>query len=144
VTVTGGKQPTDRVTEAWTSYRYLMDRGVPDAAVLPITDGTDTWESLAAAGRILRERSLERVVLVSSPTHALRTKVIAEELGLDAQVSSTDPRARLSGTTLREVTREAVAVAAGRVLGHARLANLNRRLAADASPAPSAMALAAA
>ncbi len=127
--VTGGKQPEDRVTEAFSAYRYLRERGVPDPALLPVTDGEDTWESMAASARVLRARGLGSVVLVSDPTHALRTRVIAEELGLDAQLSPTDTSPAGAGTVLRQGVRETAAVALGRVVGHRRLANLDELIA---------------
>ena len=136
VVVTGGKQASDRVTEAFTAYDYLRDRGVPDDALLVVTDGRDTWESLAATARVLDERGLRRVVLVSDPTHALRTQVIAESLGLHAQVSPTDTSPAGSATRLRQTARETVAVALGRIVGHRRLANLGALVAtATATPA---------
>lgn len=132
VAVTGGKQPDDRWTEASAAYNYLTDRGVGDAAILRIPDGRGTWESLAATARILRERGLERVTLVSSPTHALRTKVIAEDLGLTAQVSPAQADPAGFRRRVRDGARETAAVAIGRLVGHRRLANLDRMLAADA------------
>jgi len=135
--LTGGKQASDRVTEAFSAYGYLRDRGVPDDALVLVTDGRDTWESLAATARVLEERGLQRVVLVSDPTHALRTHVIAESLGLDAQVSSTDTSPAGAATRLRQAIRETVAVALGRIVGHRRLANLGDLLAtAPDSPPP--------
>jgi uncharacterized SAM-binding protein YcdF (DUF218 family) len=130
IAVTGGKQPDDRWTEASVAYNYLAERGVGDAAILRIPDGVDTWESLAATARILRERGLDRVVLVSSPMHALRTKVIATELGLSAQISPTRSDPAGAQRRLRSGARETVAVAVGRLVGHRRLANLNRLLLA--------------
>lgn len=130
VVVTGGRQASDRVTEAFTAYGYLRDRGVPDAALVVVTDGSDTWESLAASARVLEERGLRRVVLVSDPTHALRTQVIGESLGLDVQVSPTATSPAGTATRLRQTARETVAVALGRIVGHRRLANLGDLVAA--------------
>lgn len=129
VAVTGGKQPDDRWTEASAAYNYLTDRGVDDAAILRIPDGRDTWESLAATARILQARGLERVILVSSPTHALRTKVIAADLGLRAQVSPATADPAGFERQVRDGARETAAVALGRLVGHRRLANINRALA---------------
>ena len=70
--VTGGKQEGDRFTEATASADYLIARGVPDGAILREVQGTTTWESLAATARILRNRGLESVLVVSDPYHSLR------------------------------------------------------------------------
>ncbi len=131
VAVTGGKQPDDRWTEASSAYNYLTDRGVTDSAILRIPDGQDTWESLAATARILRERELEGVILVSSPSHALRTKVIAEELGLSVQLSPTNSDPASPQRQIRNGVRETAAVALGRLVGHRRLANLGRTVASS-------------
>ena len=53
---------------------------------LPETPG---WESLAATARILRNRGLERVLVVSDPYHSLRARETAREVGLDAYASPT-------------------------------------------------------
>ena len=74
IVVTGGKQEGDRFTEATASAEYLMSRGVPDSAILREVQGTSTWESLAATARILRNRGLESVLVVSDPYHSLRAR----------------------------------------------------------------------
>ena len=89
IVVTGGKRPGDRFTEATAGANYLLDHGVPDAQILREVQGTTSWESLAAAARILRERGLDEVMLVSDPYHALRIGGIADEVGLAAHVSPT-------------------------------------------------------
>ncbi len=89
IVVTGGKRPGDRYTEATASADYLIARGVPDSAILREVQGTSTWESLAATARILRNRGLESVLVVSDPYHSLRARETARELGLDAYASPT-------------------------------------------------------
>jgi uncharacterized SAM-binding protein YcdF (DUF218 family) len=121
IAVTGGGQPGDVSTESGAAADYLLVRGVPESALLREVDARTTYESLAATARLLRARDLDRVVLVSDPTHALRTELIAEQLGLDAQVSPTRTSPTSGMTQLRQGIRETVAVAVGRVVGHRRL-----------------------
>jgi uncharacterized SAM-binding protein YcdF (DUF218 family) len=123
IVVTGGQQEGDRYTEGQVGYLYLLDRGVPDEHLLVEDQGTSTWESLAAAARILRDRELTRAVLVTDGYHALRVAAIAGELGLDASVS---PSRR--GGSARELVEETGAVAVGRIVGFRRLVNLDDRL----------------
>jgi uncharacterized SAM-binding protein YcdF (DUF218 family) len=124
IVLTGGRQEGDRFTEATTGYNYLRDRGVPDADLLKEVDGHSTWESLAASARFLTDSDLTRVVLVTDGYHAYRVEAIAEDLGLDATVSPSETR--LDGTDeLRQITREAVAVSIGRVIGYDRLLRLD-------------------
>lgn len=120
VVLTGGRQEGDRFTEATAGYNYLRERGVPDEHLLKEVGGTSTFESLAASARFLRDRGLTSVVLVTSDYHAYRVEAIAEEVGLDASVSPTTTR--LSGTNeLRQLGRETLAVAVGRIIGYDRL-----------------------
>ena len=118
IVTTGSNQPGDRVTEGFAGFEYLRFEGVPEDDLLVITDGASTWEQLAATARQLRQRGLDSVVLVSDPYHALRLTQIADEVGLDASVSSTD-----GSTSIRNLVRETAAVSLGRVLGYRRVDN---------------------
>jgi uncharacterized SAM-binding protein YcdF (DUF218 family) len=120
IVVTGGKQDGDRCTEAAASANELRAEGVPDEDLLLEVQGRNTWESLVATGRILRDRDLTRVVLVTDGYHALRVQAIAGEIGLDASVS---PSHR--GGSLADLTRETAAVAVGRIVGFDRLVDID-------------------
>lgn len=118
IVTTGSNQPGDRVTEGFAGFEYLRFEGVPETALLVITDGASTWEQLVATARQLRQRDLDSVVLVSDPYHALRLTQIADEVGLHASVSSTD-----GTTSIRNLARETAAVSLGRILGYRRVDN---------------------
>ena len=118
VVTTGSNLPGDRFTEGFAGYRYLRDAGIPDESILVITDGASTWEQLAATARQLRLRDLGSVILVSDPYHALRLTQIADEVGLEATVSSTD-----GSSSIRQLLRETAAVSLGRILGYRRVDN---------------------
>lgn len=121
VVVTGGRQPGDRFTEAGASAQYLIDRGVPDATIRREVQGTNSWESLAASARFLRSEGIDEVLLVSDPYHSLRISAIAAELGLQAYVSPADV-----SVSARDMLRETVAVAAGRLVGFRRLVDIDK------------------
>jgi uncharacterized SAM-binding protein YcdF (DUF218 family) len=121
VVVTGGSQPGDAATEASTSAVYLKQKGVPESALLREVRGRNSWESLAAAANFLRQRGRNRVLLVSDPFHSARVAAMADELGLDAYVSPTRTSPIGGAEEIRHVGREAVAMAAGRVVGFRRL-----------------------
>jgi len=128
IVVTGGNQPGDRTTEASASADYLLASGVPDGSIRREVSGTNSWQSLAAAARFLRQEDLLDVVLVSSPYHALRTEAIADEVGLRGRAS---PAARSSEGVASQVSslgREAVAVGVGRIIGFGRLVDLDDRV----------------
>lgn len=118
IVTTGSKQEGDRFTEGFTGFEYLLEAGVPEAALLLVTDGASSWEQLAATARVLRDRGLSSVVVVSDPYHSLRLAQISEEVGLDAHVSPTDGEA-----SFRQLAREAAAVSLGRLLGYRRVDN---------------------
>jgi uncharacterized SAM-binding protein YcdF (DUF218 family) len=122
IVVTGGKQIGDQFTEATSGANYLHSKGIPDAAILRETTSRTSWESLAAAARVLENRDAKKVVLVSDPFHSLRIRSIANELGLDA-VTSPTRRSPISGLEeWRRFLSEALRVALGRIVGFGRLA----------------------
>lgn len=123
IVVTGGKQATDRCTEAQSSANYLRQAGVPDDDLLLEVQGRNSWESLAATGRILRDRDLTRVVLVTDGYHALRVQAIAEQIGLEASVSPSH-----HGGSLPELIKETGAVAIGRIVGFDRLVDIDDQI----------------
>lgn len=121
IIVTGGKQAGDRVTQGLAGYRYLRDVGVPEEAIRVEVDGTDSYEELSASALIVANEALPpEVVVVSDPYHAFRVSEIADEVGLRAWVSPTG-----TGTSMRSLARETVAVALGRIVGYRRLSNLS-------------------
>ena len=118
IVLTGSKQPDDRFTEAFAGYKYLVDAGVPEGDLRLVDDGSNTWESLAAAKRVLRDEGSNSVILVSDRYHNRRLQSIARELGLDATVSSTG-----NSPTVRQVVNETARVSVGQILGYRRLFN---------------------
>ena len=123
IVVTGGNQPGDRFTEAAAGAAYLESLGVPGQAIEREVQGTNSWESLAAAARFLRAEGVTRVVLVSDPYHAMRIDGIAHELGLDAVVSPAG-----GGASVGSLLRETAAVAIGRVVGYDRLVRIDEEV----------------
>ncbi len=118
IVTTGSNQPGDRFTQGFAGYDFLRDQGVADADIVVIVDGSNTWEEISAAANQLKPDGRTSVVLVSDPYHSMRAKKIAEELGLNAEVSPTD-----SDSAAGQLARETVGVAVGRVIGFRRLSN---------------------
>jgi uncharacterized SAM-binding protein YcdF (DUF218 family) len=123
VIVTGGNQEGDRFTEASTSAAYLVERGVPPAAIVQEDAGANTHDSLDRA-RALVDESVETVLIVTDPYHALRSKLTAEEVGFTAYVSPTPDSVVVGATELRRELAEAAGVAVGRIIGFERLSGL--------------------
>lgn len=119
IVLTGSKQPDDRFTEAFAGYRYLTEQGVGEPALRIVDDGASTWESMAAAWRLLRDEGVEEVLLVSDSYHNRRLQGIAGELGMEAFVSSTE-----GSPSAQQVVAETGRVATGQIIGYRRLFNL--------------------
>lgn len=119
VVVTGGNQPGDRFTEADASAAYLIERGVPDSAILREDRGSTSYESLQRAKALLDERSVgpHSVLVVTDPYHTLRSKLIAEEVGLTAYGSPTPTSVVTGARSLERHVWEAGGVAIGRLTG---------------------------
>ena len=124
VVVTGGNRPGDRFTEAEASAAYLEEAGIPESAILQEGEGTSSYESLEGVDALLEARGLDRVLIVTDPYHALRSKLIAEELGLTASVSPTPTSVVTGSKALERHLAEAAGVAVGRIIGFDRLDDL--------------------
>lgn len=91
VITVGGNLPGDNFTEAEVGRKYLLTARVDPEAVVAIEEGNDTRGSLEAVRAHLIEQGREDalLVLVSGPLHALRTELLAWQLGLKAIASAT-------------------------------------------------------
>ncbi len=123
VIVTGGNQEGDRFTEASTSAAYLVEHGVPSSVIVQEDAGSTTHDSLDRA-RALVDESVETVLVVTDPYHALRSKLTAEEVGFTAYVSPAPDTVVVGSTELRRDFAEAAGVAVGRIIGFERLSGL--------------------
>lgn len=120
IVLTGSKQASDRFTEAYAGFTYLLAKGVPEGAMSVVTDGASTYESLAATARVLKDQDVDRVTLVSDGYHNRRMLGIASEVGLDATVSRS-----AGGASFARIAREAFLVSVGEVMGYRRLDRLS-------------------
>lgn len=124
IVVTGGGQPGDRFDEATAATTWLHDHGVPDDRIRREVQGRNTYDQLAATSRFLEAEGIDSVLLVSHRLHAARLRLIADEVGLRAEVSPAPSQGRVLPNTARLAAREIGAVAAGQVIGFRRLRNL--------------------
>ena len=125
VVVTGGRRAGDEFSEAQAGAMWLQEHGVPDSSIRREVQGRNSWESLAASARFLRDDGIDDVMIVSDPFHSKRLEEIASEVGLEAHVTPTGD-SQVTGTAeLRAMVRETAAVSVGRFLGYRRLMNLD-------------------
>ncbi|HEX6808804.1 MAG TPA: YdcF family protein [Gemmatimonadaceae bacterium] len=89
VIVTGGTGAGDTTSEAQVSRRFLLERGVPDSAIVMETHGLTTSQSVHAVAAIMSALPGRRVIFVSDPFHMLRLSILARALGLTPLTSPT-------------------------------------------------------
>ncbi|HJM28528.1 MAG: YdcF family protein [Acidimicrobiales bacterium] len=121
IVTTGSKQKGDRFTEAYTGLTYLLERSVPESAILVVIDGSNTFQSLSATSNALERVGVgNEVLLVSDPYHALRAKEVAREVGLEPWFSPTQLDSSFS-----QLFRETIGTSVGRVIGFRRASTLS-------------------
>ena len=129
VITTGGNQPGDRFTEAETSANYLIKGlGIDYQAVeiLQENSGSTTRESLIGVRDIMQSRGLHSVLIVTDPYHSLRSRLIAQDLGLVAYVSPTRTSPLRGASAVSRHVREALGVAVSHLIGFANLERLTK------------------
>jgi len=109
VVTVGGGRPGDRFTEAQAGARYLRDRGV--TSVVALGTGSDTLQSLKAVDGEFEAKGWSSAVIVTDPWHALRSRRMAQDLGIEAHSSParSGPAVQTRGTELRYIARETAA-----------------------------------
>jgi uncharacterized SAM-binding protein YcdF (DUF218 family) len=63
-------------------------------------------------------------VIVTDPYHSLRSRLIADEVGLDASLSPTPTSVVTGWSSFQRELEEAAGVAVGRIIGFERLSGL--------------------
>ena len=124
VITTGGNQPGDRFTEARASADYLIAGGVDETLIGMEDLGSTSLQSLRGVAEIMKSRNLESVLIVTDPYHALRSRLIAQDLGLVAYVSPTPSSTVRGNTELRRMINEGLGVSVAYILGIERLDSL--------------------
>jgi vancomycin permeability regulator SanA len=116
----GGNRAGDRFTEASAGKKWLVEHGVPAGRVVTVGTGSDTLESVDAVQTRMQARGWSTAVVVTDPWHALRTRAMATDQGIDAVMSPTrqGPAVRQRSTQLRYIARETGAYLFYKVFGH--------------------------
>ena len=129
VITTGGNQPGDRFTEAEASANYLIQGlGIDYQAteILQENSGSTTRESLIGVRDIMQSRGLHSVLIVTDPYHSLRSRLIAQDLGLVAYISPTRTSPLRGASAVSRHVREALGVALANLIGFANLERLTK------------------
>ena len=134
VITTGGNQPGDRFTEAETSANYLIEGSidgslvvaVPAESIVQENSGSTTRESLIAVRNIMQDRGQHSVLIVTDPYHSLRSRLIAQDLGLVAYIPPTRTSPLRGASAVSRHVREALGVAVAHLIGFANLERLTK------------------
>ena len=86
---TGGYGNGARFAESQVARRYALKHGVPESAILIESSSRTTRQNLEQARKLMQQRGLHRVIVVSDPLHMSRALRLSHELGIDALGSST-------------------------------------------------------
>lgn len=96
-----------RFSESQVARRYALRKQIPENAILIETVSRTTRQNLIEARLLMRERNLQRVIIVSDPLHMARALRLSRELGIDALASSTpSTRFRSFHTSWRFLVQE--------------------------------------
>lgn len=112
IVTVGGRQDGDAYTEAEAGELYLTSYGIPQDAVVPVEEGSDTLESLQSVAARAEAEGWESAVIVSDPWHSLRARTMAEDHGLQAWTSPTrsGPVVQTREIQARYIARESAAL----------------------------------
>ena len=124
VVTTGGNQPGDRFTEARASADYLIAGGIPESSISMEDIGSTTLQSLQGVAEIVKSRGLSSVEIVTDPYHALRSRLIAQDLGLTTYVSPAENSAVTGGAEKRRMINEGLGISLANVIGFRALDRL--------------------
>ena len=121
IVTTGGNQPGDRFTEGGSGAKYLNERGVDSSSLLVEESGSTTRRSLVGVAELLKLRGADKVVIVTEPFHALRSKLIAQDLGLVVSLSSTRTSPMGRADVIRHHVVEGVGITIAQFVGFSAL-----------------------
>ncbi|HUH62585.1 MAG TPA: YdcF family protein [Terracidiphilus sp.] len=94
ILITMGGNGGDQYTEGAVGREYLMGTGVPEDAIIAETHSTSSEESARRIAVIARANRMQRLLIVSDPTHMFRIHEICAADGLNVLTS---PRPRSAG-----------------------------------------------
>lgn len=110
VILTGGVGEGEHQSEAEVSRNYIVERSIPEPAILMEQRGHTSLQSIRAAKQIMDERGMKTALLVSDPFHMLRILKMARDLGIEAYGSPTrtSPISRNRWVEFKYVVRECI------------------------------------
>jgi uncharacterized SAM-binding protein YcdF (DUF218 family) len=109
VITTGGAAADPSFSEGGVGHDYLMHRGIAESSLIAETQGSDTAQSAARIGVIMRANHLHSCVAVSDAYHVFRIRKLLQHEGMQVYVSPRpDSRPHSQRQRAEAVLREAV------------------------------------
>lgn len=104
---TGSRAEGDRLSESRAAKEYALAKGVPESATYCEETSTSTKGNLVNAKGILHRLGMRKALIVSDPYHLLRAGMIADQVGIDHELSPT-PTSRYQsfGAKSSQLSRE--------------------------------------
>lgn len=108
IVTVGGNQPGDNYTEGGSGRDWLVEQGIPAESVVAVEEGSNTLRSMEAVSEVVRANGWTSTVIVTDPWHSLRSRIMAEDQGMEAQTSPvrSGPAVIERRTQLWYITRE--------------------------------------
>ena len=85
IIVCGAQGSDEPHTEAAAMRAWLVEKGVPEEAIVEEDQSTSTEENLRNAMAIMEERGLKTAIVTTNAYHLTRAMWVAQKVGLDAQ-----------------------------------------------------------
>ena len=116
VITTGGAAADPHYNEGGVGHDYLMHRGIPEQDLIAETQGSDTAQSAARVGVILRANHMRSCLAVSDEYHVFRIRKLLEHEGVQVFVAPRpDSRPHSAWQRFLAVSREAASYLAWRL-----------------------------
>jgi len=91
ITLGGGSDLDQGMTEGGVGRDYLLANGVPYDRIIAETESVDTEEQVSRLADIARDKHLNSIVVVSDGTHLFRIQKLCEDAGLIVYTSPRPP-----------------------------------------------------
>lgn len=110
VIVSGGQGPDEVISESSAMQTYLVDRGMPEGAIVQESRSTSTRENIRYSKELMDAKGAAYSgVVVTNNFHALRAAILARRCGLDFQcIGCGTKRSYLPAAAIREAAIFAV------------------------------------
>jgi len=105
--ITGGIAEGESISESSVGRKYLGNKGVSNEVILIEESGLNSLQSLKEVQRILQQRDLNTILLVSHGYHMMRIKHIANDLNIE-KVYSSPVASRKKENRIKYILRESV------------------------------------